>query len=79
MVPGRNTNLDYSRTKAYCACSRCVGWGGGVWTFFLSSIIFLFYLLLSGRRPDIDCNTVLKAVKPPNNQILLSPPFRKKA
>ena len=26
----------------------------GVWTFFLSSIIFLSFLPLSGRRPDID-------------------------
>ena len=25
-VPGRPTSLDYSRTRAYCACSRC-GWG----------------------------------------------------
>ena len=25
-VPGRPTNLDSSRAKAYCACSR---WGGG--------------------------------------------------
>ena len=24
-VPGRPTNLDKSRAKAYCACSRC-GW-----------------------------------------------------
>ena len=24
-VPGRPTNLDYSRARAYCACSRC-GW-----------------------------------------------------
>ena len=31
-----------------------VGAGGGVWTFFLSSITFLFFLPLSGRRPDID-------------------------
>ena len=30
-----------------------VGAGGGVWTFFLSSIISLFFLPLSGRRPDI--------------------------
>ena len=29
-------------------------------TFFLSSVIFLFFLLLFGRRPDIDCNTVSK-------------------
>ena len=34
-VSGRPTNLDYSRARAYCACSRC-GWGWrGVWTFFL--------------------------------------------
>ena len=26
-VPGRPTNFDYSRARAYCACSRC-GWGG---------------------------------------------------
>ena len=25
-VPGRPTNLDNSRARAYCACSRC-GWG----------------------------------------------------
>ena len=25
-VPGRPTNLDHSRARAYCACSRC-GWG----------------------------------------------------
>ena len=30
-----------------------VGAGGGVWTFFLSSIISLFFLTLSGRRSDI--------------------------
>ena len=50
-VPGRPTNLDDSRARAYCACSRC-GWG--VWTFFLSSIFSLFFLPLLGRRPDID-------------------------
>ena len=22
-VPGHPTNLEYSRVKAYCACSRC--------------------------------------------------------
>ena len=27
-VPGRPTNLDDSRARAYCAYSRC-GWGGG--------------------------------------------------
>ena len=25
-VPGRSTNLDYSRARAYCTYSRC-GWG----------------------------------------------------
>ena len=51
-VPGRPTSTDYSRARAYCACS---GYGGGVvWTFLLSSIISLFFLPLSGRRPDID-------------------------
>ena len=56
--PGRPTNLDSSRARAYCARSRC-GWMlYGL--FFLSSIISLFFLPVSGRRPDIDCNTVSK-------------------
>ena len=36
------------------------GVGGVVCTFFLSSIISLFFLPLSGRRSDIDRNTVSK-------------------
>ena len=51
-VPGRPTSLDDSRARAYCACSRC-GWGL-FGHFFLSSIISLFFLPLSGRWPDID-------------------------
>ena len=51
-VPGRPTNLDYSRARTYCACNRC-GWGL-FGHFFLSSITSLFFLPLSGRRPDID-------------------------
>ena len=51
-VPGRPTNSDYSRSRAYCACSRC-GWGL-FGHFCLSSITSLFFLSLSGRRPDID-------------------------
>ena len=35
-----------------------VGAGGVVWTFLLSSIVSLLFLPLSGRRPDIDWNTV---------------------
>ena len=31
-----------------------VGAGGGVWTFFLSSIFFLIFLPLFGRGPDTD-------------------------
>ena len=48
----RPTNLDYSRARACCAYSRVRV--GVVLTFFLSSIISLFFLPLSGRRPDID-------------------------
>ena len=53
-VPGRPACLDYE-------------WGGGggllrlrwvrvgvVWAFFLSSVVSLFFLPLSGRRPDVD-------------------------
>ena len=36
-VPGRPTNLDYSRARAYCACSRC-GWG----CLDIFSLIYLF-------------------------------------
>ena len=34
--------------------------GGGCLDILLSSISFLFFLILSGRRPDKDCNTVSK-------------------
>ena len=51
-VPGHPTNLDYSKTRAYCTCSRC-GWGL-FGNFFLSSVFSLFFLPLSGRWPDID-------------------------
>ena len=37
-VPGRPTNLDDSRAKAYCACSRC-GWG--LFGHFYSQLSFL--------------------------------------
>ena len=49
--------------------SVAVGAGGGVvWTFFLSSVISLFTLPLSGRRSDIDWNAVWKGRKAQNNQ-----------
>ena len=50
-VPGRPTNLNYSRARANCAYSRC-GWG--LFGHFFSRLSFLFFLPLSGRRPDID-------------------------
>ena len=45
-VPGRPTNLDNSRARAFCTCRRC---GGGC-----LDIFSLYYHLLSGRRRDID-------------------------
>ena len=51
-VPRRPTKLDYSRARAYCTCSRCK-WGL-FGHFFLSLITSLFFLSLSGGRPDID-------------------------
>ena len=50
-VPGRPTNLNKSRAGAYCTCSRCV-WG--LFGYFFSHLSFLFFLPVSGRRPDID-------------------------
>ena len=53
-VPGRHTNLDYSRARACCACSGC-RWG--LFGHFFSRLSFLFsffFLPLSWRRPDID-------------------------
>ena len=50
LVPGRLTNLDYTKAMAYCDCSRC-GWC--CLDIFLSAITSLFFLPLSGRRPNI--------------------------
>ena len=46
-VLGHPTDLDDSRTRAYCTCNRCE-WGL-FGHFFLSSIFSLFFLPLSGR------------------------------
>ena len=43
-VPGRPTNLDWSRARAYCACSRC-GWG--LFGLFHSHLSFLSSFSLS--------------------------------
>ena len=49
--PKRPTNLDNSRARVYCTCSRC-GWG--LFGHFFSRLSFLFSFSLFGRRPDID-------------------------
>ena len=43
-VPGRPINLDNSRARAYCACSRC-GWG--LFGHFFSHLSLLFSFSLS--------------------------------
>ena len=43
-VPGRPTNLDKSRARAYCSCSRC-GWG--LFGHFYSCLSFLCSFSLS--------------------------------
>ena len=43
-VPGRPTNLDNSRARAYCACNRC-GWG--LFGHFFSRLSFLSSFPLS--------------------------------
>ena len=48
-LPGHPTNLDYSRARAYCACSRC-GWG--LFGFFALVYHFpLFFSLSLGDCP----------------------------
>ena len=42
-IPRHPTNLDYSRARAYCACSRC-GWG--CLDIFLFCIISFFFFPL---------------------------------
>ena len=56
-VPGRPTNVNYSRARAYCAYRR---FGLGLFGHFISRLSFLLFLPLSGRRSDIDLNTVSK-------------------
>ena len=50
-VPGRPT---IRMTVGQGPIVLAVGAGGVVWTFLLSSILSLFFLPLSRRRPDID-------------------------
>ena len=43
-VPGRPTDLDMNRARAYCTCSR---WGGSLFRHFYSHLSFLSYVSLS--------------------------------
>ena len=56
-LPERLAYLDHSRARATALADVRAR---VVWTFFLSSIMYLFFLPLSGRWPDIDLNTVTK-------------------
>ena len=74
-VPGRPTNLDESRARAYCACSRC-GWG--LFGHFFSHLSFLYSFSLSlGDGPIKTEILSQRAVKPkttnqPTNLFLYS-------
>ena len=63
-VPGRPTNMDSSRARAYCACSRCGGLD------ILSSIISFFSpsLLETAQYRLKYCLKGLLSPKQPTNQ-----------
>ena len=61
-VPGRPTSLDFSRARAYCACSRC-RWG--LFGHFFSRLSFLSSFSLSlGDGPIKTEILSQRAVKP---------------
>ena len=60
-VTGCSIILDKSRARAYCACN---GGGGVVWTFFVSSIIVLFFLRLSGTQNEMLSQMAVKPKTP---------------
>ena len=61
-VPGRHTNLENSRARAYCACSRC---GGGLFGH-IFSLVYLFYCLSPSLGDDPILTEILsqRTVKP---------------
>ena len=60
-VPGHPTYLDYSRARAYCACSRC---GLGSFGYFFSHVALLFSFSLSlGDGPILTKILSQRAVK----------------
>ena len=61
-APGRPTNLEYSRARAYCAYRRC-GWG--LFGRFFSRLSFLFSFSLSLGDGPIQTEILSqRAVKP---------------
>ena len=65
-VSGRPTNLDSSRARGYCTCSR-FGWG--LFGHFFSCLSFLFSFSLSLGDGLIKTEILSqRAVKPKNNQ-----------
>ena len=60
-VPGRPTNIDYNRARAYWACSRC-GWGGK--DIFTLIYPFSSFSLSSGDGPIWTQILSQRAVKP---------------
>ena len=67
-VPGHLTNLDESRTRAYCACSRC-GWGLFGNLIFCLSFLFSFSLSLAARYRLKYCLKGPLNPKQPTNQL----------
>ena len=68
-VPGRPTNMDYSRARAYCACS---GYGWGLFGHFYSNLSFLFSFSLSlGDGPIQTYILSQRAVKTTNQSAVL--------
>ena len=53
-VPGRPTDLDYSRARAYCACGRC-GCGRENYNYNQPLVRFVGILMLDG---DLDLGPV---------------------
>ena len=69
-VPGRPTNFDKSRARAFCACSRC-GWG--LFGHFFSRLSFLFLspsLWETARYRLKYCLKGPLSPKQPTNQLL---------
>ena len=74
-VPGRPANLDFSRTRAYCTCSRC-GWGCLDIFFSRLSLLSSFSLFL-GDGPIKTGIPSQRAAKPkttdqPNRRVIQS-------